>query len=62
MDAGLLGNIGKSTVAIVVVKNIDVAGQAARAAHCRNALPLAKAHFIELKGDVGIQLDEVAYE
>ena len=42
-DAGLLRDIGKRSVAIVVIKNVGVAGKAARAAHDRNALPLADA-------------------
>ena len=41
-NAGFLGNVGESSVAIVVVEDVGVAGKAARPAHNRNALPLAR--------------------
>src|ERR1017187_1911973 len=58
----LLGNIGKRSVSVVVIKNVCVAGKAARAAHDGNTLPLAIAHVAGGGNLVRIQLDVVTHK
>ena len=45
-----LGDIGESSVSIVVIENIGVAGKPARPAHHRNAFPLAEARIAQAEG------------
>ena len=61
-NAGFLRDIGKRSVAVVVIKNVGVAGQSARAAHHRDAFPLAVEASVGGRRFVGIEFDVVADE
>ena len=61
-DARLFRNIGERPVAVVVVEDVHAARQAARAAHHRDALPLAIAGLPGHRHCSQIQLDVVADE
>ena len=61
-NAGFLGDIGESSVAVVVVKDIGVAGESARTAHHRDALPLADRLRRRFGSFRRIELDVVADE
>ena len=61
-DAGFLRDIGESSVAVVVIENVGVAGETARAAHDRNSFPLAKRLARGRRSFCGIELDVVADE
>src|SRR5205814_7967899 len=61
-NPGFRADISKSSVTIVVIEDVCVAGQSARAAHDGNTLPLAVS-CIAGSGDFrGIQLDVIADE
>ena len=45
LDAGLLGDVGESAIAVIVVENVGAARQAARSAQNRNPLPHASRRF-----------------
>ena len=61
-DAGLLRYIGERPIAIVMVKDIHAARQAARPAHHRNALPLAVARLSGHRHLLQIEFDVVAHK
>ncbi len=61
-DSGLLGDIRKSSVAVVVIENVGVARQATRAAHGGNSLPLALRRILFRRSFFRIELDVVADE
>jgi len=57
-----LGDIGKSSVAIVVIEKVVAAWKAPWSAHDRDTLPLAVACLICRRDCIWIQLDVVADE
>ncbi len=60
-NAGFLRDVGKRAVAVVVIEDVRVAGQSARAAHRRNAFPLAQRGLAAFhRRFCGIELDVIA--
>src|SRR5258708_35695650 len=58
-DPCLLGDVGKSPIAVIVIKNVGVTGKAAGAAHDRESFPLAKYIVDTLRR---VKLDVIAHE
>ncbi len=61
-DAGSFGNIGERAVTIVAIEDVGVAGEATRAAHDRNAFPLAEWRAVGIGSLCRIKFDVVADE
>ena len=61
-DPGLLGDVSKSSVAVVVIQEISVSGKTARPAHRGNALPLANGRLGWRRSFFRIEFDVVADE
>ncbi len=59
-DASLPRDIGESPVSVVAEEHVGVAGKAARAAHYRDSLPLARRGIARLTGLHRVELDVIA--